>query len=84
MRQALISAPVPMSRRRDGSNPQLTAREREILVLVAEGKTNAEIASELWVSPATVKKHLENVYLKLGVSSRAAAANRIQAGASAG
>lgn len=84
MRQAMIGAPVPMSRRDDGSNPQLTAREREILVLVAEGKTNADIASELWVSPATVKKHLENVYVKLGVGSRAAAANRIQVGASAG
>ena len=40
--------------------------------------TNAQIAAELWVTPATVKKHLENVYLKLGVGSRAAAASRVQ------
>jgi DNA-binding CsgD family transcriptional regulator len=60
--------------------PQLTVREREIVALVGAGKTNAEIAAELWVTPATVKKHLENVYLKLGVGSRAAAATRLQAG----
>jgi DNA-binding CsgD family transcriptional regulator len=84
MRQALVGAPVSIFRRPDGADPQLTAREREILVLVAEGKTNAEIATVLWVSPATVKKHLENVYLKLGVGSRAAAANRMQAASSAG
>ena len=58
----------------------LTAREREILRLVREGKTNTEIAGELWVSPSTVKKHLENVYNKLGVASRAAAAMAAQAG----
>jgi DNA-binding CsgD family transcriptional regulator len=54
--------------------PSLTAREREILDLVAEGKTNAEIAEHLWVSPLTVRKHLENVYAKLGVHTRTAAA----------
>lgn len=60
---------------------QLTTREREIVAAVAAGKTNAQIASELWISPATVKKHLENTYVKLGVGSRAAAASRMQAGA---
>jgi len=45
--------------------------------LAAQGKTNAHIAAELWITPGTVKKHLENVYLKLGVSNRAAAANRV-------
>lgn len=59
---------------------QLTAREREIVAMVAAGRTNAEIARELWIAPATVKKHLENTYLKLGVSGRAAAASRVQAG----
>jgi DNA-binding CsgD family transcriptional regulator len=58
----------------------LTVREREVVAMVSAGKTNAEIATELWVTPATVKKHLENVYLKLGVGSRAAAASRVQAG----
>jgi len=51
----------------------LTPREREILGLVAQGKTNAEVAAYLWVAPSTVKKHLENVYEKLDVSGRAAA-----------
>jgi DNA-binding CsgD family transcriptional regulator len=54
--------------------PRLTPREREILDLVAEGKTNAEMAERLWVSPGTVRRHLENVYAKLGVHTRTAAA----------
>jgi DNA-binding NarL/FixJ family response regulator len=53
---------------------RLTACEREILDLVAEGKSNAEIAERLWVSLGTVKKHLDNVYAKLGVHTRTAAA----------
>jgi DNA-binding CsgD family transcriptional regulator len=53
--------------------PRLTAREREILDLVAEGRTNAEIAERLWVSPGTVRRHLENIYAKLGVHTRMAA-----------
>jgi len=73
LRQALESAPLS-SPGLDDSDPQLTAREREVVALVAEGNTNAEIAAVLWVTPGTVKKHLENVYLKLGVGSRAAAA----------
>ena len=64
----------------DGADElQLTAREREIVSMVAAGKTNAQIAADLWVSPGTVKKHLENVYLKLGVGSRAAAASKVSA-----
>ncbi|MBV9007240.1 MAG: helix-turn-helix transcriptional regulator, partial [Solirubrobacterales bacterium] len=59
----------------------LTAREREVLDLVATGATNAAVAEVLVVSPATVKKHLDNIYAKLGVSSRTAAANRVRAGA---
>jgi DNA-binding CsgD family transcriptional regulator len=54
----------------------LTAREREVLVWVARGKTNAEIARLLWLAPSTVRKHLENVYAKLGVSTRTAAVAR--------
>ena len=54
----------------------LTAREREVLAWVARGKTNPEIAELLWVSPGTVRKHLENVYGKLGVNTRTAAATR--------
>lgn len=51
----------------------LTARERDVLNLVAEGKRNSDIAQDLWVSPSTVRKHLENIYEKLGVSTRTAA-----------
>jgi DNA-binding NarL/FixJ family response regulator len=54
--------------------PRLTAREREILDLVGEGRTNAEIAERLWVSRGTVRKHLDNIYAKLGVHTRTAAA----------
>jgi DNA-binding CsgD family transcriptional regulator len=53
--------------------PPLTDREREILELVAAGKTNGEIAEAIWIAPGTVRKHLENVYEKLGVHSRTAA-----------
>ncbi|HYZ78728.1 MAG TPA: LuxR C-terminal-related transcriptional regulator [Gaiellaceae bacterium] len=56
----------------------LTPREREILGLVDEGKTNAEIATELWISPTTVRTHLENVYAKLKVGSRTAALARVR------
>ncbi len=51
----------------------LTPREREILELVALGKSNGEVARTLWISPGTVRKHLENAYEKLGVHSRTAA-----------
>ena len=51
----------------------LTDREIQILQLVAAGRTNVAIAHELQLSPRTVAKHLEHVYRKLGVSSRAAA-----------
>jgi DNA-binding CsgD family transcriptional regulator len=51
----------------------LTAREREVLRLVAEGRTNAQIAEQLWISGGTVRRHLENAYAKLGVHTRTAA-----------
>jgi DNA-binding CsgD family transcriptional regulator len=75
LRQAAAGPPGPDDGRDEAPRGGLTAREREVLRLVAQGKTNAEIAAELWVSPATVKKHLENAYLKLGVARRAAAAS---------
>jgi DNA-binding CsgD family transcriptional regulator len=55
---------------------QLTPRERRVLSWVAHDKTNAEIARLLWLAPSTVRKHLENVYAKLGVSTRTAAVAR--------
>jgi two-component system, NarL family, response regulator YdfI len=51
----------------------LTAREREVLALVADGGTNRSIAYELGISERTVKAHLTHVYQKLAVDSRAAA-----------
>lgn len=53
----------------------LTVREREVLALVAEGRTNREIAHELFVSVRTVDKHVENVRAKLGARSRTHAAS---------
>ncbi len=51
----------------------LTAREAEVLRLVAAGKTNRDIAAELVISEHTVARHLQNMFVKLGVSSRSAA-----------
>lgn len=52
----------------------LTAREAEVLVWVARGKSNKDISEILNISPRTVNKHLEQVFTKLGVENRAAAA----------
>jgi DNA-binding CsgD family transcriptional regulator len=54
----------------------LTDREAEILLGIAQGKTNKAIAEELYVSPLTVKTHLQRFYRKLGVESRAEALSR--------
>ena len=51
----------------------LTAREAQVLRLLASGKTNRDIAVELVISEHTVGRHLQNLYAKLGVSSGAAA-----------
>jgi len=52
---------------------RLTPREVQILSLVAGGKTNSEIATELTLSTNTVERHVANIYLKIGVNGRAAA-----------
>jgi DNA-binding NarL/FixJ family response regulator len=51
----------------------LSEREVEVLRLVASGKSNREIASTLVISEHTVARHVQNIYTKLGLSSRAAA-----------
>ena len=53
--------------------PQLTAREHEILALVAAGRSNAQIASELFLSPKTVRNNVSNIFAKLHVADRAEA-----------
>jgi DNA-binding CsgD family transcriptional regulator len=70
---------VDRNERRAAPAPDLplTRREREILEWVERGKTNAEIAEILWLSPSTVRKHLENIYGKLGVRTRTAAVARL-------
>lgn len=55
----------------------LTRREGEILRLLARGRTNKEIAADLYISPLTVRTHLEHVYEKLGVGNRTEAVARI-------
>jgi len=64
---------------RAAARAALTQREREVLDLVTAGATNAQAAAAMCVSPGTVKKHLDNIYAKLGVGSRTAAADRAQA-----
>jgi DNA-binding CsgD family transcriptional regulator len=56
-----------------GAAAVLSARERDVLRWVARGKTNAEIATALYITESTVRKHLQNSYKKLDVSSRTAA-----------
>ena len=69
---ALIEQGTVSSQTATGS--PLSARETEILTLVAEGLTNPQVAQRLYLSPRTVGQHLRSIYRKLGVPSRAAAA----------
>ncbi|WP_411277768.1 response regulator transcription factor [Gaiella sp.] len=57
----------------------LTTREREVMTHVSSGLTNAQIARVLVIEPSTVRKHLEHVFEKLGVSSRTAAVAKLRA-----
>ena len=57
----------------DAGLDALTGREREVLALIGQGKTNAEIAAELFVGEGTVKTHINHVFTKLRLRDRAAA-----------
>ena len=70
-RDAHLAAAV--LRARPGRIAGLTAREAEVLRLVAEGMSNRQIGEALAISEYTVARHLQNIFVKLGVSSRAAA-----------
>ena len=80
----VLRAPVAellRARRAMAANPaleSLTARERQVLDWVARGKTNADVAAILGISARTVQKHLENIFGKLGVETRTAAALRLK------
>lgn len=67
------AAQVKVLAGRMAGSQKLTGRELEVLRLVAGGKTNRTIATELFLSEKTVARHLSNIFTKLGVSSRAAA-----------
>jgi len=69
-----IAAQLVMKQQEASKKDLLSPREREVLALVAEGLTNAQIAKRLVVSQETVKFHLRNIYQKLGVSTRTEAA----------
>ncbi len=56
----------------------LSASERRVLTMVAQGASNSEVAEELYVTVHTVRKHLENTYRKLGVTNRTAAALQLR------
>jgi DNA-binding CsgD family transcriptional regulator len=68
--------------RRQHDRQSLSPRELRVLRLVAEGASNAEVSAQLSVSVATVRKHLEHIYLKLGVRNRTAAARVLGDGGS--
>jgi DNA-binding NarL/FixJ family response regulator len=59
--------------------PELTAREREILTMIAQGDTNANIAEKLVISLKTVRNHVSNIFSKLQVADRTQAALRARA-----
>lgn len=70
---ALLLPHFDLAYRRVGMASRLSEREREILALVAAGRTNREIAEALYLSPLTVRTHLEHAFAKLGVRTRTAA-----------
>ncbi len=75
--ETVLAAPLAAKLMRQvRGGDQLTPRELEVLALVAQGKSNPEIARELFIGEATVKSHLLHVFDKLGVSDRTAAVTR--------
>lgn len=77
--EVLLAAPLPGSNPIDSDdavNAVLTKRQKEIMDWIAEGKTSAEAAIILDISPRTVEKHLEAVFQRLGVENRIAAVRR--------
>ena len=73
-----VGAAVRAAQSSDAAAAELTNRERQILLLAAEGHSNAQLARMLWVTEQTVKFHLSNVYRKIDVSNRTEAAHWAQ------
>lgn len=59
-------------------NGDLTDRETEVLHLISEGMSNADIAERIFVSTNTIKYHIKNIYIKLDVKNRVEALNKIK------
>jgi DNA-binding NarL/FixJ family response regulator len=73
-----VRRPTPLPVHQLRGDPRLTRREQEILRLLAEGYSNAQLARLLWVTEQTIKFHLSNVYRKLEVKNRTEAARWAQ------
>src|ERR1044072_6732552 len=69
-RQARHAAGEQARRRAAGTRDDLTAKERQVALLAADGLANPEIGARLFLSPRTVEWHLRNVFTKLGIHSR--------------
>ena len=74
-----VVSQIMVRSRRDTGIDQLSAREREVLALMAEGKSNSAIASALFLSAGAVEKHISSVFTKLGLSADADDPRRILA-----
>ena len=74
-----VVSQIMVRSRRDTGIDQLSAREREVLALMAEGKSNSVIASALFLSAGAVEKHISSVFTKLGLSAGADDNRRILA-----
>lgn len=78
MTGALVQDLSPYSRAGETAEEELTGREREVLVLLARGYTNRQIAQELNLSPRTIEGHRSNIVSKLGMKSRVELMNYVE------
>jgi DNA-binding NarL/FixJ family response regulator len=74
-----LVAELLSARRRSDPLAALTRREREVLALMAEGRSNSGIAHRIWVAEGTVQKHVRNILVKLGLPETADDNRRVQA-----